>query len=120
MALFGLMVLGGFALWIAVPGAILWGLGRIANTKTQHFLLALIAVPAGMALFAILLVRLNDLYLRVNGFDMEADEDGQWVPRLRSPLDRILVICSIVALLALLAWVVFAPTTRIGDCGCGL
>jgi hypothetical protein len=114
--LFGLMVVGGFAVWTAVPGAILWGLGRMVDSKTQHFLLALITVPIGMAVFAALLVRLNVLYLRVNGFDVEDGEEWQ----LRSPLDRILVICSIIALVALLGWLVFAPNTRIGDCGCGL
>jgi hypothetical protein len=100
------LILGGFVLWIGVPVAILWILGKVADSKSEHYLLALVAIPSGMVLFGVLLAWLNALYLRVSGVEIE-DEDDQWLPRLRGPLDRILGVCSIIALVVILGWVLF-------------
>jgi hypothetical protein len=105
--LFALLVVGGFGVWIGIPAGILWLLGKLVESKAQHLVLALIAVPIGMVLFAALLTPLNSLYLRVNGYELAEDEDDEWVPRLRGPLDRILGVCAIIALVALLLWLVF-------------
>ena len=109
--LFALLVVGGFGVWIGVPVGILWLLGQLVDSKTEHLVLGLIAVPVGMVLFAVLLTPLNTLYLRVNGYVLAdgpgEEEDEEWVPRLRGPLDRILGICAIIALVALLLWLVF-------------
>ncbi len=105
--IFGLMVVGGFVLWIGIPGLVLWLLGKAVASRTQHLILGLLAVPLAMALFAVLLAHLNRIYLRVSGFELAGGDDNEWLPRLRGPLDRILGICAIVALLALLLWMVF-------------
>jgi len=47
-----LMGVGSLVLWIGLPGGVLWALSRLTESSTQHFLLALIAVPAAMVLFA--------------------------------------------------------------------
>ena len=109
--LLSLMVLGSFALWLAVPAGILWGLGRLVDTKTEHFLLALLVVPLGMIVCGVALAWLNTIYLQVNGFRVgEVDEDEPWKPRLRAPLDRIIGICAVVALSAFLVWMIFGDT----------
>jgi len=106
-----LMVVGGFALWIGVPAAVLWGLGRVVNDPAEHLILGLLAVPAGMVLFAIVLAQLNTAYLRLGGFvEKSGENDGGWMPRLQGPLDQILGFCAVIAIAALLAWMVFAPS----------
>jgi hypothetical protein len=106
--LLALMVVGGFALWIGIPAAILWALGEVAGSQSEHYLFALIAIPTGMILFALLLIPLNLLYLRVNGVELETeDDDEEWLPRLRGPLDRILAACSVIALIVVLGWLLF-------------
>jgi hypothetical protein len=107
-----LLTVGSFALWIGVPAGILWGLGKLVDNPTEHLIFGLLAVPLGMALFGIVLARLNRSYLRVSRVDLRSDdEDGDWVPRLRGPLDRIIGASAVIALAALLAWMVFGDTT---------
>ena len=116
-----LMVLGSFGLWIGVPAGILWILGKLVESKSEHLLLALIAVPTGMALFALLLFRLNALYLRVNGYTLTKssgeDDDEEWLPDVRGPLDRILGVCAIIALVGFFAWMLFAEGPVVGPAG---
>jgi hypothetical protein len=107
-----LMVIGAFALWIGVPAGVLWGLGKLVDNPTEHLIFGLLAVPLGMALFGIFLARLNRSYLRVSRLDPPPDgEGGEWVPRLRGPLDRIIGVSAVIAFAALLAWMVFGDTT---------
>jgi ABC-type dipeptide/oligopeptide/nickel transport system permease component len=106
-----LMVIGAFALWIGVPAGILWGLGKLVDNKTEHLVLGLLAVPLGMVLFGIVLVRLNWAYLRVSGAELRSEEEDEWVPRLRGPLDRIVGVSAVIALVAFLAWMIFGETT---------
>lgn len=102
-----LMVVGGFVLWLGVPAAILWGLGQIADSKAQHYLYALLAIPSAMLLFALLLIQINSLCLRLARTGIERKEEGDEGPRLRGPLDRILAVCSVIALLAVLGYLLF-------------
>ena len=95
--LLGLMMLGVLILCIGAPAAILWGLGELVDNPAEHLILALIAVPAGMALCGIGLARVNAAYLRVHGST--------------GPLDRVLGVCAALALAGLLAWMTFADTT---------
>jgi hypothetical protein len=106
-----LMVVGSFALWIGVPAAVLWGLGEIVENRTEHLLLGLLAVPVGIVLLETLLAQLNTIYLRVIGFELDADEEDEWVPRLRGPLDRILGVSAVIALIAFLVWMFFGDNT---------
>jgi hypothetical protein len=106
-----LMVVGAFGLWIGVPAGVLWGLGKLLDNPTEHLIFGLLAVPLGMALFGIALAGLNRSYLRLNRVELGAeDEEGNWVPRLRGPLDRILGVSASIALLALIAWMFFGDT----------
>jgi hypothetical protein len=96
--LVALMVLGGLALWIGVPAGILWGLGEMTDTKSQHLLLGLLAVPIGMALCGVVLAFLNRAYMRRTGIE------GSWA---NGPLDGIVVACAAAALVAFAVWMVF-------------
>jgi hypothetical protein len=102
------MVVGAFVLWVGVPAAILWGLGRLVSDPAEHRVLGLIAVPLGMVLFGLLLAFLNTAYLRLTGqLVPESGDEDDWRPRLRGPLDRIIRVSAIVCLLAFLAWLFF-------------
>ncbi len=104
--LLGVMVVGGFVLWIGIPLAVLWAAGKAANSISEHYLIALLAVPSAMLVFAFLLVWVNTLYLRVSGLKAPEDEED-FRPRLRGPLDRILAVCAVFALILVLGWVLF-------------
>jgi hypothetical protein len=107
-----LMVVGALALWIGVPAGVLWGLGKLVDNKTEHLLLGLLAVPLAMVLFGVVLAQLNRTYLRVSGVELRSEEeDGEWMPRLRGPLDRIVGVSAVIALVAFLLWMIFGDTT---------
>ncbi|MEK6272634.1 MAG: hypothetical protein AABM42_08310 [Actinomycetota bacterium] len=105
--LLALMGVGSLVLWIGLPAGVLWALSRVTDSSTQHFVLALIAVPAAMILFAPALFWLNGLYLRVIGAlpAEEDDEDRRW--RLGGPLELFLFASLAMALAGLLAWIFF-------------
>jgi hypothetical protein len=103
-----LMLVGAFALWVGVPAAILWALGKAISDPTEHLLLGLLAVPLGMVLFGLVLAFLNTAYLRVNGVALPgSDDEDDWRPRLRGPLDRIIRFSAVLCLLAFLVWLLF-------------
>jgi hypothetical protein len=102
------MTVGAFVLWVGVPAAVLWGLGKLTSDPAEHLVLGLIAVPLGMVLFGLVLAFLNTAYLRLSGVPFpESDDEDDWRPRLRGPLDRIIRISAIVCLFAFLVWLFF-------------
>jgi len=105
------MVIGAFGLWIGVPAAVLWGLGKLIGNATEHLILGLLAVPLAMVLFGLLLASLNAAYLRVIGAPSpDSDGEDEWRPRLRGPLDRIVGVSAVIALIAFLVWMFFGDT----------
>jgi hypothetical protein len=111
------MVIGSFGLWVGVPAAALWGLGKVTSDPIEHLVLGLIAVPLGMVLFGLVLAFLNTAYLRVNGVSFAAsDDESEWRPRLRGPLDRIIGISAVICLGAFLGWLVFG-SAGVGPAG---
>jgi hypothetical protein len=107
------MALGALSLWLVVPAVVLWSPSRLVGDPTEHLVLGLLAVPLGMVLFGLLLAALNGAYLRLAGAGRPLDEPNEeegWRPRLRGPLDRMLEVSAVLALLALLCWMLFAAT----------
>jgi hypothetical protein len=103
-----LMGVGSLVLWIGIPAASLWGLSKVTESGTRHFLLSLIVIPAAMVLFAPALFWLNDLYLRVVGAFGDDDEDEAERRRsLHGPLRLFLYASMVIALVALFAWIFF-------------
>ena len=111
------MVVGAFVLWVGVPASILWALGELISDPIEHLVLGLIAVPLGMVLFGLVLAILNTAYLRVSGvLPPSSDEEDDWRPRLRGPLDRIIWVSAVVCFVAFLTWLVFG-SAGVGPAG---
>jgi hypothetical protein len=103
-----LLVIGAFALWVGVPAAVLWSLGKLSSNQTEHLVLGLIAVPLAMVLFGLVLALVNTAYLRVSGVRIAtAEDESSWTPRLRGPLDRVLGISAVICLIAFFVWLLF-------------
>jgi hypothetical protein len=104
------MTLACTVFWVGIPAAGLWGLSKVTDTSTTHFLAAVFAIPAAMALFCPVLFWLNGLYLRVTGVirRLEADdEDTDWRRRVRGPLEPILLASLGIELILLFIWFFF-------------
>jgi hypothetical protein len=100
-----LLAVGSLALWIAIPIFILWALSKATESSTGYFVLAIFAVPAAMVLFALALMWLNGLYLRVSRV-RRPDDDGYRGPP-RGPLPSFLSAGMVIALAALFVWIFF-------------
>jgi len=105
-----LMGVGSLVLWIGIPAGVLWALSKVTESSAEHFVLALIAIPAAMILFAPALFWLNGLYLRVIGALAEEDEEERG-GRLRGPLELFLYASMVIALAVLVVWVFFLAKT---------
>jgi hypothetical protein len=96
--------------WIGIPVGGLWALSKATDSFAAHFVIGLIGVPVAMALFSPDLFWLNGLYLRVTGviarLEAEQEETG-WHRRVRGPLEPMLAVSFIVALVALTIWFFF-------------
>ena len=95
------------AFWVGIPIGALWALSKATDSFAGHFVLGLLLVPMAMALFSPALFWLNNLYLRVTGVFQRLEEDEReagWQRRLRGPLEPMLFVSLVVALVALTIW----------------
>jgi hypothetical protein len=102
-----LLLVACVVFWIGVPLAFLWGLGKVTDSGTTHFVVGLVGAPLAMAAFSPILFWLNNLYQRVTGvFDrLDEDEDeAGWQRRVRGPLEPILFVTLGIAIVALCIW----------------
>jgi ABC-type dipeptide/oligopeptide/nickel transport system permease component len=93
--------------WVGIPIGALWALSKATDSFAGHFVLGLLLVPMAMALFSPALFWLNNLYLRVTGVFQRLEEDEReagWQRRLRGPLEPMLFVSLVVALVALTIW----------------
>jgi hypothetical protein len=100
--------------WIGVPLATLYALGEATDDGPTHFVGGLLGVPLMMFATAPILIWLNGLYLRVTGIlsRAEADEEESgWRRRVRGPLEPMLAISFVVAIVALSIWFFFIADT---------
>jgi len=109
---FVLLVLGACCLvfWIGIPLLVLWGLSKATDSATTHFVAGLLGVPIAMAAFSPVLFWLNHLYLRVTGVIdrlIEDEEEADWRRRVRGPLEPMMFISLVVAIVALSIWFFF-------------
>ena len=98
------------AWWIGVPGGALWALSKATEDGATHFVSGLIGVPLMMAALAPVLFWLNGLYLRVTGILARleaAEEETGWHRLVRGPLEPMMAISFVVALIALTIWFFF-------------
>ncbi len=98
------------AWWIALPVGWLRALAELTDDGPTHFVGGLIGVPVLMALSSPILFWLNGLYLRVTGvlarLEAEEEETG-WHRRVRGPLEPMMVVSFVVAVVALTIWFFF-------------
>jgi hypothetical protein len=105
-----LMAAGSLMLWIAVPTGSLWVTAHFAKTSGEALVIGLPISVAAMITFGALLAWLNGLYLRVTGslayWEAEEKELGPGAsPRyLHGPLEILLVISLVIALVVLCVW----------------
>ena len=103
------LALACVAFWVGVPVAGMWAISKLTDEPATHFVTALIAVPTLMVLFAPILFWVNNLYLRVTGVLalMEEDERMGWKRRIGGPLEPMLFVSFLAALVALSIWFFF-------------
>ena len=102
-----LMALGSLALWIVIPAGVLLALGKVVDSVSLHLGMGLILVPVAMVAFGSLLLWMNRVYLRVTGVLTRWEEEDDEPRRLRGPLEPLLLGSFMLALLALLYFLVF-------------
>ena len=103
----GILLVACLVVWIGIPVAVLWGLGKATDSETTHFVVGLLGAPLLMVAFSPVLFWLNNLYLRVTGvFDrLDEDEDeAGWRRRVRGPLEPILMVALAISIVALFIW----------------
>ncbi|HKH22099.1 MAG TPA: hypothetical protein VKA88_00635 [Solirubrobacterales bacterium] len=93
-ALFGLLIFVGSLLLVAIPLGWLWVLSQLGQPYLAVYFLALVGCPVMMVAWGVVLVRLNRAYARLS-------EDGEEAVHM---LEASLVISVVIAILALLAW----------------
>ena len=99
-----LMAIGCLALWTVVPGGALWLVSLAKGSAATHLVLALFAVPTAIVLFGAALVRVNALYVRVAAASADDDERGEFT---RGPLEWLIVASLAIAVVAMVAWMIF-------------
>lgn len=99
-----LMALGSLVLWIGVPAGCLWLAARLADSLATHFVIALPLTIAAMSAWAAGLFWINGLYMRIAGAFTEPEDPDEPPRRLRGPLEPILVVSLVIALVALFVW----------------
>ncbi len=103
-AAFTLLVLiaGCAVLWVGVPVGAFWLAGQITSSFGYHAPLSLVLIIAGMLVVSLVLAWINDLWLRITGGEVVR---VRGVPvRRRGPLEVLLPISGILALIALIVW----------------
>jgi hypothetical protein len=109
-----LLAAGSLVLWTGIPLGLLWLLSRATDSWTGHFVMGVVLIPLGMALFASVLFWLNALYLRVTGVLPVDEEDEDARRRVRGPLEFFLYIGLIGAFIALTVWFFFYASNPSG------
>ena len=94
-ALLGLLILLGSLTLAAIPFGWLWLLSHLGQPYIAVYFLALAGCPVMMIAWAIALVRLNRIYVRVN----EVDGGGQL-------LEASIAISVLIGILVAVAWLV--------------
>ena len=102
--LVAIMGIGSLTLWIGVPIGSAWAASKFTESSAEHFMLALLMALVGMSVFALILVWLNDVFLRTTGAERRARRRET---RLGGPLERMLAWSFAIALVALFVWFFF-------------
>jgi hypothetical protein len=103
---------GSFVMWVGIPAAFIWVSSQTATSLASALAIMLAACPLTMVCFALVLVRLNSLYIRLMGARREEGR-AAWLRSLsgarpvRPPppvLEVSMTVSAAVAVVALLVW----------------
>ena len=105
-----LLTVGSLALWVGVPAGWLWLASQITESDSAHLAFGIVGMPVAIVLFAIVLVWINRLYMRVVWSrgppvpeELETGE-GDEVRVPRGPLEPLLVVSLVLSVVALFVW----------------
>jgi hypothetical protein len=105
------LALGCLALFIGVPIAVLWGASKLTGSLATHFVIGLLGIPLAIALLSPALFWLNGLYLRITSASLEEndwnEDEDEPLFRVHGPLEPMLVVAFVIALVALCVWFFF-------------
>lgn len=101
--LFTALVIGALLFWLGVPTLLLWVLSRLTDSSTKHFVLGMISVPSGMAVFGIFLIWLNSLYLRAADA-LQGKSPAGLRSRSEGPLVPLLAAAALLSIAAFCVW----------------
>jgi hypothetical protein len=104
--LVGLLAVGTLMLWVGIPSAVLWSLGKLTDSSIEHFVLGMVAVPIAMVAFGLLLIVLNSVYLKT-----VRPRPSELVDRTHNagqgPLAQLLTFSAIINVIGLVVWFLF-------------
>ena len=100
-----LLAVGCVLLWVGVPAGAMWLAGTLTDSFAYHMPMALALVIPGMFLTAIVLIWINELYLRITGGEIV--RHGEFEVRRRGPLEPLVVVSLLIAIVALFVWFFF-------------
>jgi hypothetical protein len=105
-----LLTVGSLMLWVGVPAGWLWLASQITESESAHLALGIVGMPVAIILFAIVLVWINRLYMRVVWSrgpplpeELETGE-GDEIRVPRGPLEPLLVVSLVLSVFALFVW----------------
>ncbi|MBA2505836.1 MAG: hypothetical protein H0V29_07815 [Thermoleophilaceae bacterium] len=110
-----LIFLGSIFLWLGIPALWIWVLAQLSSDYPSVFVLAILGCPTTMALWGLVLVRLNGLYLRATHGDAVRERTA-WLGSLsgertrrrsRTLLDTSMTVSVVLAITAILVWFFF-------------
>ena len=96
------MLAGCGVLWVGIPIGCFWLAGELTKNAGYHAPLALLMIAPAMFAWAVLLAWINDIWLSITGGEIVLVRD---VPvRRKGPLEVLLPVCGVIALIALVIW----------------
>jgi hypothetical protein len=96
------LLVGCVVMWFGVPILGVWLAGQLTDNAGYHLPLSLMLVVPGMFAVGIALAWVNNLWLRITGGEVV---EVRGVPiRRRGPLEVMLPVCGILAVIALVVW----------------
>jgi hypothetical protein len=99
---FVVLLLGCLVLWFGVPVLGVWLAGQLTDNSGYHLPISMLLIVPGMFAVAVALAWVNNLWLRITGGEVV---EVRGVPvRRRGPLEVMLPICGILAVIALIVW----------------
>ena len=115
-ALAATIILGCLVMWLGIPLVSLWIVSQLTRDSATFLMLLLAVCPLLMGLFAIMLVRLNAIYVQATGGDQSQMRaawlnslSGERAPRRAPPavLEKSMVFSVVLAIVLMLVFFFF-------------